>query len=508
MENLIFQILFLTACITTYFYSAKLFLNSKLQTALLLLIVAGLALRLFTSCDFFLHIWDERYHALVAKNMIAHPFTPTLYETPLIPFDYKEWYNSKIFVHKQPMPLWVMAGSMSVFGINEIALRLPGILISSLAIYFTFLIGKYFYNEKVGFIAAFLHSVNGLIIELTAGRVATDHYDSYFLFFIELAILLSIKYIQTKKIIFNVLVGISIGLAILTKWLPALIVLPIWILIVKQSGYFTMKQILIQFIIIIGVCVMVFMPWQIYIENMWPAETAWEKEFNRMHITQVLDGQVGAWWYFLNRIRINYGELIYLPLIWFFYKYCKDHLDLKKLALLIWFIIPIIFFSFVKTKMQGYILFTAPALFIVTAAFIVYLSELQLQSYKKFAVRFLIFLILILPIRYGMERVKVFSDKDRSPEWVVSLKILDTSNIKNGVLFNYSRPIEAMFYTDLIVYAQMPDQKLVMELQNKGYTILINDNGKIPMELSSINGLIIKKFVDPETSNISSKGSK
>jgi 4-amino-4-deoxy-L-arabinose transferase len=46
----------------------------------------------------------------------------------------------------------------------------------------TFLIGKRLFDERTGFIAAFLCSLNGLIIETSGGRAATDHYDVLYLF--------------------------------------------------------------------------------------------------------------------------------------------------------------------------------------------------------------------------------------------------------------------------------------------------------------------------------------
>jgi len=499
MNDLILQIFFFAGCCLIYFVSAKMYYANKIQNAVILILLAGLILRIFTSCDFYLHHWDERYHALVAKNMISHPMVPTLYNDPILPFNYQEWYNSNIFVHKQPLPLWLMAGSMSVFGVNEIAMRLPGILLSTLAIFLTFQIGKYFFNEKVGYIAAFLQSINGLVIELAAGRVATDHYDSYFLFFIELAIFLSIKFAVTQKIVFNIFAGIAIGFAILTKWLPALIVFPIWLLILQNSGNFTFKKLTAHFLVLSFICVITFLPWQIYIAQMWPLETAFEKSFNRMHITQVLDGRGGAWWYFIDRIRINYGELIYIPIIWFIYQLTKKIKDRKMLALFIWAFVPIIFFSLVKTKMQGYILFVSPALFIITGSFIYQFSQVQFNSSKKYFQYIIIATMLLLPFRYMLERTKLFSSKDRSPVWVSELKNLDEKNLENGVLFNYSRPIEAMFYTNLTAYPQLPDINLILELQTKGYKILINDNGSIPPEMLNLKGIIIKKIKTPDS---------
>jgi 4-amino-4-deoxy-L-arabinose transferase len=109
--------------------------------------------------------------------MIQHPLMPTLYDNPLLSYDYKSWIANHIWVHKQPLPLWGMALSMWLFGVNEIALRLPSIIMSTIGIYLTFVIGSYFFSRKTGYLAALLFSINGLIIELTAGRVATDHID-------------------------------------------------------------------------------------------------------------------------------------------------------------------------------------------------------------------------------------------------------------------------------------------------------------------------------------------
>ncbi|HRO42202.1 MAG TPA: glycosyltransferase family 39 protein [Flavipsychrobacter sp.] len=90
-----------------------------------------------------------------------------------------------------------------VFGVNEIALRLPSIILTTAGIGLSYFIGKYFFNRKTGYLTVFFYSINGLIIELTAGRVATDHIDIFFLFFIELGIVFSIFICTTTKIIFQ-----------------------------------------------------------------------------------------------------------------------------------------------------------------------------------------------------------------------------------------------------------------------------------------------------------------
>lgn len=198
MGNLIAGIPTILICAIGYYFAFRLFRQDKWAFAIILIMVAGLILRAYAATEFYLHPWDERFHALVAKNLIKHPLIPTLYDNPILAYDYRSWYGNHIWLHKQPIPLWSMATSMYIFGINEIALRLPSIILTTLGIWITFSIGRHLFSIKVGFIAAFLYSIHGLIIELTAGRVATDHVDIFFLFFIQLAVLMAIKFADKK----------------------------------------------------------------------------------------------------------------------------------------------------------------------------------------------------------------------------------------------------------------------------------------------------------------------
>ena len=469
MQNIVFGIITIVIGSMFYFLSWKYYKKDNYNISLLFIVLSGLIFFFFTASDFFLHVWDERYHALVAKNILKHPFYPTLYDNPILPYDHRSWVGNHLWLHKQPLPLWLMAGSMKTFGINEIALRLPSIIMSTIGIFLTFKIGSYFFNKKIGLFAAFLFSINGLIIELTGGRVATDHIDIIFMFFILLAIFLTTIFIERRHLVYTLLIGLCIGAAVLTKWLPALIVLPIWLLLVLNNNSFTIKAIFGHSVFLIFTIIMVTLPWQLYIYNAFPLEAAHEASLNLRHFTEVLDEQTGSIFYFINRIRINYGELIYLPLIWFSWKIFRNPNNYKHLALFIWFIVPLLFFSLAKTKMQGYILFTAPALFIITSAFFFELPKYRAAHKPKWLFSTVMILFIALPIRYGIERMKPFKNYSRNPKWVIELKQLNDRNIQNGILFNYKNPIEAMFYTDLVVYSTLPSNDKIESLINEGY---------------------------------------
>ena len=200
------------------------FSKNRITSAFYIVILLGFLLRVYCSLDPYLHEWDERFHALVAKNLIENPFKPTLYKFPFFEYDFKSWQSNHVWLHKQPLTLWGIALSIKIFGVSAFAVRIPSILLSTFCIWFTFLIGKKMFNPRVGFWAAFFLSVNGLVIEITSGRVTTDHVDLFFMFFIELGILLSVLYQENPRRYLLYFIGVSIGAGILCKWLPAFIV--------------------------------------------------------------------------------------------------------------------------------------------------------------------------------------------------------------------------------------------------------------------------------------------
>lgn len=444
--------------------------------ALYVLILLGLILRIYTASDPFLHKWDERYHALVAKNMMEEAFRPKLYQNPVLEYDYTNWAANHIWVHKQPVPLWSMMTSLKVFGIHEFALRIPSIILSSLLIWLVFLLARAFFTPKIGLIAAFFTAIHGLIIELSAGRVATDHIDIHFTVFIALAIYLALLYHQGKGAFFNYLSALALAFAILSKWLPALIVLPIWLLLGlnNQKGW---KDLIRPFSIYCLLLILLVSPWQLYILFEFPKEAAWEFAYNRKHIFEVLGNHSGSLFYYITKIRIQYGELIYLPLlgsIWAFFKQKEKRIELG--ILLLWFIIPLLFFSLVQTKMKAYLLFVSPSIFIITACFIDYLQRNK-EKFRYAPLLLMIQLLLILlPVRYSFERIKPFQQEYK---WAEERKERFRAYPPQSIVFNEKLYVEAMFYGDRItVYPFKPSAEQLQRLKKGGYKIIIEPDSE------------------------------
>lgn len=482
MANLLSGILTVALCAAAFFLAWRAAQRENYRLALLLILAGGLLLRVYAATDLFLHEWDERYHALVAKNMMDHPLRPTLYEHPVLPYNYQDWSGNHIWLHKQPAPLWFMALSLKLFGISEIALRIPSILLSTLAIWLTYGIARHYADKKTALLAAFLHAIHGLVIELTGGRIATDHIDLFFLFFIELGIYFCVRFLRRLQWQASLLIGLSTGLAVLTKWLPALIVLPVWVLLARgQLGW---NKLLIHFLIIAGVAGAAFLPWQVYIFQVFPLEAAWEQSYNTRHFSEGLEGHEQAWYFHLEKMGRIFGELIYLPLAWFTYKRARQLFHGKRadLSLLAWIWVPYIFFSIAQTKMQAYTLFCAPAFFILTALFFRYLSIYKRRlRFPLYATNMVLALLILLPVRYSIERAKPFSVRERSPEWAEQMKALreQYEMEERMVVFGVERPIEFMFYTGATAYPSLPGPGVVDSLPGVGYGVYRYEGGKL-----------------------------
>lgn len=469
MNGSLNNILLITA-LFSLFLSIFFYLKKNYQFSLFTTIILGASLRIYTALDPFIHEWDERYHALVAKNFIKHPLIPTLYDIPLLNHEYG-WTSSHIWLHKQPVTLWLMSASIYLFGNTDFAIRIPSLIMSAMAILLIYDIARSLWDKKTASIAAFFFAINGLAIELSAGRVATDHVDIAFLFFTLLASYIAVRGRFSKSLTVPIGIGISVGLAVLCKWLPALIILPFYFfLIVKNQGT---KKSLVSLLISFIITILVALPWQLFIHINFPEQAMMEQNHNLLHFTQVLDNQGGSWYYFINKIRINYGELIYLPLIWFIFSYSKWEHKNHWYAFIIILFIPTVFFSLAATKMQGYLMFIAPFFFLITAKF---LTSTASYSFLRRINNIIILVFVLIGIRYGLERVKPFNNRT-VPIWKNQIVEIQKKYQGNKlVIFNSTHPIETMYYTDFIAYSGIPSKNEIVKIQSMGYHYIILEN--------------------------------
>ena len=261
----------------------------------------------------------------------------------------------------------------------------------------------------------------------------------------------------------------------MSKWLPALIVLPIWGAFVLRSKQFSFKEFIAYGSILVVSILVIALPWQLYIYSEFPLEAAWESNFNKRHIFESLEVTPQPWYYHFTMLRINYGELIYLPLIWFAYKTIKARSNWNYWALLLWIALPYAFFSYAQTKMQGYTLFAAPAVFIILGLFIHYLLIYRKVFRHKWVPIVGLVLLIGLPIRFTLERLKPFGQVT-TPQWQTDILHLSEKigSKEKVVVFNVNRPIELMFHANCTAYDVSPTTEELERVLNLGYLVYIN----------------------------------
>ena len=278
--------------------------------ALLLLMAAAFALRLLMAgLDPFLHDWDERYHAIVARNLMSEPFRPRLHPAPLLPYDYKAWCCNYIWLHKQPLFMWQMALSMKLFGVSAFTLRLPSVLLSTLLLYPVYRLGALLFNRDSGYLAAFLVMFAFYQLEQVSGLIGMDHNDVAFMCYVTASVWAYAEYRASEQPWrWAVAVGVLAGAAVLCKWLVGLVVFAVWGLSLLLDPARRRKMSEYGRLIAAGtVAALVFLPWQLYTAWRFPSESSYERIYNARHFSEVLENQANPWYYHFKLMPIHYG---------------------------------------------------------------------------------------------------------------------------------------------------------------------------------------------------------
>ena len=442
--------------------------------ALACIIAAGATIRLYAASEQTLHAWDERFHAVVAKHLIEHPLTPTLYDSPVLPYDYRDWGANDVWLHKPPLALWLIAGSLRVFGLHPLAVRLPDVVLSTLSIAVTFAIGRRLFGTPVALLAAGFHAVNGFLVALVSGRAPVDHVDSLLIVLIETGVFLAILDSERDRVWTSVAIGSTFGLALLTKWYPALLILPLWwfYLLANRQPW---RRVAAKGFIAVSIGVAVAAPWAWHIARAFPREAVWEWRYAFAHAVVVMEEQRAGPFFFVADLPKFFGEVVYIPLAWAAVEAIRrQSAPLRLLAL--WVAIPYAVFSFAATKMPAYVMVAAPAVFLIEGWFWWQLAEAPVLARRRIVRTALLAIVGFLPGRYVLRPGGPFTIVDRHPQWIRDIEALrDRVAEPNAVLFNMPHPIEAMFYLPWPAYEQMPSDEQAQALGRRGYAVLVYD---------------------------------
>jgi hypothetical protein len=493
--------------------SAVFFHQNKKPTALFLLFMTSLGLGFFiANLDHFLTLWDEQYHALVAKNMMNNPLKPMLYTHTLLEYDFRNWTANHVWLHKQPLFLWQIALSLKLFGVSEIAVRIPSIILYALATIMVYRIGRISQSTTVGFYGALFFTVSYHLLELIAGKNATDHNDIAFMFYVTASIWAWFEFQFSKNTYWLILIGLFSGCAVLVKWLVGLLIYAVWTtsLVVTDKNNRLKPKAYFPILLSLGISLLVFIPWQLFILNKYPEEAKYEFQLNSAHFFHAIEDHKGDFWFHFKALKHIYaaGDAIpFILLIGLFLLIKNSTAQIYRVAILSAIVFTYGFYTIAATKMTSYCIIVAPFGFLSLAAFtdsIIHWVRSKI-SFKIFHVMFpTLAVIVICFFLLDINRIqnyhtdwKPYDNRNRQADlqqMEVIKKISASLNGEHWVVFNASirlnGHIPIMFYTNCMAYDFIPNSEQISKIKNQSYKIAILDKGSLPYYITQDSEII------------------
>ncbi|MBO2013055.1 ArnT family glycosyltransferase [Hymenobacter negativus] len=463
--------------------------RGQLPQAVVVLMAAALALRLgIAGLNPFLHDWDERFHALVAKNLLTDWTRPVLRATPVLVYDYRHWCCNSLWLHKPPLFLWQIAGSFWLFGVNELALRLPSAVMGALVIWPIYRLGCLVFSPAVGYYAGLLFALAYYPLELTSGWQSVDHADVAFLSYVTGSLWAYYEYRQAAAHPWRwaLLTGLLAGAAVLCKWLPGLVVYAAWgVDIIVCTVRRRQGPQYAQLLAAAAVTLAVVLPWQLYIHHRFPLESAFEQEYAARHFGEVLEDKSGPWYFYLTNLWYQYQwmvlliagglGLLFTPAIW--------QRPLRPLLIAAGAIFG--FFSLAATKMVSYTYVVAPILLLLAALAWTEAAQWLKRSSRAWHLSgaLLAALVLYLNLRptsllkhhTAYTTPALQKDRQRKLQHTAVYRQLDAL-VPAGYLVLNAPPfedIEAMFYSQRNVYWERPNEPEYRELRGQGIRVAV-----------------------------------
>ncbi|MGH8389514.1 MAG: lipid IV(A) 4-amino-4-deoxy-L-arabinosyltransferase [Pseudomonas sp.] len=260
------------------------------------------------------------------------------------------------YFEKPAAGYWMIAIGQAVFGQNLFGVRFASALSTGMSVLLCYLIARRMWNEpRKSFACALLY----MSLTVVAGAAGYANLDPQFTFWVNLSLVAlwfaldSVD--RTQRLISWAVLGLACGMGFMTKgflaWLlPVLIALP-WMLWQKRW-----RELLVYGPVAIAVAIAVSLPWALAVHAQEP--DYWRFFFWHEHVRRFAgeDAQHSApWWYYLPLLvafSVPWTALLPAAL-----KQAWQTRHQANIAfLLLWLVMPLMFFSLSKGKLPSYIL--------------------------------------------------------------------------------------------------------------------------------------------------------
>lgn len=264
-------------------------------------------------------------------------------------------FMSVRYFEKPAAGYWMIAASQALFGQNLFGVRFASALSMGLSVLLCFLIARRLWNDpRKSFACALLY----MSFSVIAGHAGYANLDPQFTFWVNLSVVglwFALDSVGRQRLFGWAVLGLACGMGFMTKgflaWLlPVLVALPymIW-----QKRW---KELLIYGPVAIVVAIVVSLPWVLAVHSQEP--DYWRFFFWHEHIRRFAgdDAQHSEpWWYYLP-LLVAFS----LPWVALLPSALKQAWQTRRQAsigfLLLWMVMPLVFFSISKGKLPSYIL--------------------------------------------------------------------------------------------------------------------------------------------------------
>ena len=188
-----------------------LFLSKRPWIVVLMVMIISTILRVWIAMKIHQLIFDENYYVKFAS----------IYA--------KGQFNSQI-VHPT-LSQFLMIPGIKIFGDKWLGYRIMAVLFGSLLIWMSYLLGKELVNKRVGFLAAMIFALDGMIFIYSYSGQA----EVFLLFFILFSLFLFLRFIKSRKIIYLFLAGLATGLTATIKYTGGSIVVLFLIMLLIEK---------------------------------------------------------------------------------------------------------------------------------------------------------------------------------------------------------------------------------------------------------------------------------
>lgn len=388
--------------------------------------------------------------------------------------------------HKPPLAYWMMALGMKIFGVNGFGARIFGVVASIFSIIILYLTSEIFFKKEESLLITIICS--STILFTGAPKVVST--DAYLILFTFLSLLFLYRQIFVKKCITNTLLyAFFMGLGFITKG-PVIFLftlLPYFICKIFSNTHrkvFSLKEILGG----VTLFLLISLPWYLIVIIKNPllldyfinTQTIDRISTNRFHRNQPV-------YFFLAIFAVTF-----FPYTFYFIKglFNFKKLDIKIQILYLYIIIPLIFFSFSKSKLLSYIIPFYGIASIVTFDII---KNFKSRRFEKLSSYILIFIHILLIIYLIFGYTPLLSETNVKVLillWLTFIIAFFMFNIKikqkNFIILSAS----SLFFIILMIYLLLPS----IGPESKGYKKLTENINVVDPD-KNIDIMVYKAFI-------------